>query len=220
MRYQLLKDCQFQLDPRIKLTSAAQEFYNYGFVSSASNFSARLPDNGFWITACNQSKEELLPIDFVRVYPDGKTYTKYPDILSPPDVEIHQTIYELFPGAQACYQINIADINLAFSLTQTDSLSLSNFKGTLYGIFEVDMNYTLPIFDNHLYASQIALNIKRRFQAELPLLPALLIRGNSLILWATSLENTYRYIEFITSVLYMVKNLQKCNQILTLNSCR
>jgi hypothetical protein len=52
MKYQLLGDSNFQVDPRIELINTARNFYKQGWMpGTTGNLSTCLSDNSFWMGA-------------------------------------------------------------------------------------------------------------------------------------------------------------------------
>ena len=126
--------------------------------------------------------------------------------MKPSDETInHQTIYTLFPEAQACYHVHSIEANLVSHLTLGDNLplpSLEMLKGL--GVWEENPTVAMPVFDNHLEVAQIAAEIGDRF-CNSPSIPALLIRNHGITVWASSLQTARNYIELVEYIFrYMV----------------
>lgn len=205
--YQSLITNSKKTDPRLELIDAASYFYQQNWmVGTAGNLSARLADDSFWITASGKSKGELTTNDFVRVTLDGKVLEQAAADVKPSDETIiHQTIYKLFPEAQACYHVHSIEANLVSHLTLGDNLplpSLEMLKGL--GVWEENPTVAMPVFDNHLEVAQIAAEIGDRF-CNRPPIPALLIRNHGITVWASSLQTARNYIEVVEYIFrYMV----------------
>lgn len=172
---------------------------------TAGNLSARLPDGSFWITASGKSKGNLTLDDLVRVDLDG--YIESPTNLKPSaETAIHQTLYRLFPEAQACYHVHSVEANLVSRFVDGESLSLpplEMLKGL--AVWEENPGCAIAIFPNHLNVKQIAADIDQRFQNELPKIPALLIRDHGLTIWASSTESARNYVELLEYIFrYMI----------------
>ncbi len=193
-------------DPRPDLIAAAQYFYNQGWMlGTAGNLSARLPDGSFWITASGKSKGNLKLDDFVQIRSNG--HLKISNNLKPSaETTIHQTLYNLFPDAQACYHVHSVEANLVARFVESDRLllpPLEMLKGL--GIWEENPCCTLTVFTNHLDVNQIAQEIDQHFQTNSPLIPALLIRDHGLTVWATSTEAARNFVELLEYIFrYMV----------------
>ena len=202
MNYELKK-----VDPRFELIDAARHFYRKDWmVGTAGNLSARLADGSFWITASGRSKGELAASDFVRVALDGKVLESAGDGKPSAETSIHQTIYTLFPEAQACYHVHSIEANLVSHFTNGDDLPLpclEMLKGL--GVWEENAKVTMPVFENYLEVSQIAAKISDRLGITPPKIPALLIRDHGITVWATSLLAARNYIELVEYIFrYMV----------------
>ncbi|MGD1809572.1 methylthioribulose 1-phosphate dehydratase [Dapis sp. BLCC M126] len=187
-------------DPRESLIYAATHFYQKGWmVGTAGNLSARLPDNSFWITASGRPKGKLTKQDFVRVDINGQVLEKpNPSFRPSAETSIHQTIYQYFPEAKACYHVHSIEANLVSNLTEGNGLvlpSLEMLKGL--GIWEENPWVEIPLFVNHLEVKKIADEISARFLESPPKIPALLIHNHGVTVWANSPESAYHYIELV-----------------------
>jgi methylthioribulose-1-phosphate dehydratase len=196
------------IDPRFELIDAARYFYRQDWmVGTAGNLSARLADDSFWITASGKAKGELSTSDFVRVALDGEVLERISSQIKPSaETIIHQTIYSLFPAAQACYHVHSIEANLVSHFTKKDNLSLpplEMIKGL--GVWEKTPQVTISVFENHLEVPQIAAEISDRFCTATPQISALLIRNHGVTVWGTSLASARNYIELIEYIFrYMV----------------
>lgn len=194
-------------DLLLELITTARHFYYKGWmVGTAGNLSVRLPDNSIWITASGRSKGELVPSDFIHVYPDGKVEASSTALKPSAETAIHQIIYTLFPEAISCYHIHSVEANLVSHFVQGDSLllpPLEMLKGL--GVWDEHPRCVIPIFANHLEASHIASEIKQRFSATRPQVPVLLIRAHGVTVWASSSKAARNYIELVDYIFrYMV----------------
>jgi len=186
-------------DLRLELIAAAEYFYKQGWmVGTAGNLSGRLPDGSFWITASGKSKGNLNLADFVKISPDGTVESPSNYLKPSAETAIHQTIYQLFPEAQTCYHVHSIEANLVSRFVEGNTLllpPLEMLKG--FKIWQENLNCTLSIFPNHFDVSQIATEIKERFQVAPPQIPALLIRDHGVTVWASSTEKARNFIELI-----------------------
>ncbi|MFB2892612.1 class II aldolase/adducin family protein [Aerosakkonemataceae cyanobacterium BLCC-F50] len=139
-------------DLRLELIAAAEYFYKQGWmVGTAGNLSARLPDGSFWITASGKSKGNLNLTDFVKITPDGVVESLSEHLKPSAETTIHQSIYKLFPEAQACYHVHSIEANLVSRFVEGNTLllpSLEMLKG--FNIWQKNLNITLSIFPNHI----------------------------------------------------------------------
>ncbi|HLO86929.1 MAG TPA: methylthioribulose 1-phosphate dehydratase [Nostocaceae cyanobacterium] len=196
-----------EIDPRPEIIKTARHFYQQGWmVGTAGNLSIRLPDHSFWITASGKSKGDLSVNDLVRVCPDGKTEPATTNLKPSAETAIHQTIYSLFPTAQACYHVHSVEANLVSRFVTGDSLPLpplEMLKGL--GVWEENPSCEMSIFNNHLQVIQIAEEIQARFIVHPPQIPAFLIRDHGVTVWAKSPESARNYIELVEYIFrYMV----------------
>jgi methylthioribulose-1-phosphate dehydratase len=194
-------------DPRLDLISTACHFYQQGWmVGTAGNLSVRLADGSFWITASGKSKGDLSSSDFVRIYPDGKVEPASTTAQPSAETAIHQTLYHLFPDAQACYHVHSIAANLVSRFSSKDTLTLAPLE-MLKGLGIKDENPVcdISIFPNYLQVSQIALEIQQRFTVHPPQIPALLIRDHGVTVWGNSPASARNYIELVEYLFrYMV----------------
>lgn len=195
-------------NPCFELIEAARYFYHQNWmVGTAGNLSARQADDSFWITASGKSKGELTQNDFVRVTLDGKVLEQgSADVKPSAETIIHQTIYTLFPEAQACYHVHSIEANLVSHFTSEDELllpCLEMLKGL--GVWEEKLHVKIAVFENYLEVAKIADQIGDRFSLTPPRIPALLIRNHGVTVWANSLLAARNHIELLEYIFrYMV----------------
>jgi len=186
-------------DLRLELIAAAEYFYKQGWmVGTAGNLSGRLPDGSFWITASGKSKGNLNLADFVKISPDDTVESPSDHLKPSAETAIHQTLYRLFPEAQACYHVHSIEANLVSRFVEGDTLllpPLEMLKG--FKIWQENLHCTLSILTNHFEVSQIAREIEQRFRVVPPQIPALLIRDHGVTVWASSTEKARNFIELI-----------------------
>jgi methylthioribulose-1-phosphate dehydratase len=191
------------LDLRYTLVNAARQFYHLGWmIGTAGNLSVRNCDNTFWITASGKNKGLLSEEDFVRLDVEGNVIeTCHPSNKPSAETSIHQTIYSLFPEAQACYHIHSVQANLVSNFSEGDILPLpplEMLKGM--GVWQEEPTVTMPIFENYLDVAKIATEISDRFMDNPPDIPALLIRNHGVTVWATSpmaAQNMTEIVEYL-----------------------
>ncbi len=154
-------------DPRPELIKSAHRFYRQGWmVGTAGNLSARLPDGSVWITASGRSKGELTLDDFVRVTINGSVIESA-DAHGKPSAEtaIHQTLYTLFPEAQACFHVHSVEANVVSRFVQDHELQLpplEMLKGL--GVWQEKPQCVMPIFTNHLNIIRIVEDVQNGFK--------------------------------------------------------
>lgn len=68
-------------------------------------------------------------------------------------------------------------------------------------IWEESPQVTLALFDNRLDVPSIAHEIHKRFTAEPPQIPALMIRNHGITVWGDSLQQTYNRVEIIEFIM-------------------
>jgi len=193
------------LDPRTVLAEMARDFHARGWMAgTAGNLSARDPHQAstFWITASGLAKGRLDSDDFLRIdLAEDRVVERFNDSAKPSaETSIHHVIYRLFPQAQACLHVHsvaacLATAQCAADCSELPLPPLEMLKGL--GIGEQRPVVTLPLFPNHLHVPAIAAEIRQRFTATPPMLPALMILGHGVTVWGNSLQEAYNRIEII-----------------------
>lgn len=205
-------------DSRDALIAHAALFHARGWMAgTAGNLSARAED-GVWITASGRNKGSLTKADFAHLSMDGSAgvpaaakSARSPRKSSAgprPSAEsaIHLAIYRRFPEAGACYHVHTVEANLGAKLGASDWLPLPGLemlKG--FGLVPADLPVAVPIFENHERVADIAADIDRRFAAEPPALPLLLIRNHGLTSWGKDTDTAFNHVELAEYILrYLV----------------
>jgi len=201
-------------DPRPALIAAVHHFYQLGWMmGTAGNLSAQMHDGSFWVTASGKQKGQLSEKDFVRINLDGKVLSRpLSDNYPSAETSIHQVIYALFPEAQACYHVHSVEANLVSRFTESDTLplpTLEMLKGL--GVWEEKPRVAMPVFENYLDVPRIAAEIRDRFGALPPPIPALLIRDHGVTVWASSpaaAQNNIEIVEYIFRYLVAARGVE------------
>jgi methylthioribulose-1-phosphate dehydratase len=185
-------------NPRPELIEAACLFYGNGWMlGTAGNLSARTDLESFWITASGKSKGKLSESDFVRIDLQGRLLeSPLADNRPSAEISIHQVIYSLFKDAGACFHVHSIEANLVSRCIGGDRLLLppiEMLKGL--GIWDENPRVYLEIFKNHPQVPRIAGEIANRFRQNPPSVPALLIAGHGITVWAPSIEQAVNYVE-------------------------
>ncbi len=195
------------ISPRQGLVQVASEFYRRGWMAgTAGNLSCRDPGEPacFWVTASGRAKGGLTVADFLLVdIGSGEVL----DQVSPgnkPSAEtvIHRALYRLDPRIQACLHVHSVDACLVGMRHQGDALPLpplEMLKGL--GIWEEHPTLELPVFENYLDVDRIGAEINRRFNAQVPQVPAFLIRHHGITVWGESLEQAFHRTEIMEFIL-------------------
>lgn len=193
------------LPARESLAAIAKDFHHRGWMAgTAGNLSSRSAEteDSFWITASGQPKGQLVKTDFLLIGIEHGTTIQRFETSATPSAEtcIHQTIYQLFPEANACFHIHSVDACLATERHPLNALEmplppLEILKGL--GIWKQDPCVDLPLFDNLLDVAAIASDIKHRFKHCPPPVPALMIRDHGITVWGESLQQAYNQVEIV-----------------------
>jgi len=193
------------LNLRTALAEMARDFHGRGWMAgTAGNLSARDPHqaSSFWITASGLAKGRLDSDDFLRIdLAEDRVVERFNDAAKPSaETSIHRVIYQLFPQVQACLHVHSVAACLATALCAADCSelplpALEMLKGL--GIWEERPVVALPLFPNHLNVPTIAAEIRQRFAATPPVLPALMIHGHGVTVWGNSLQEAYNRIEIV-----------------------
>jgi methylthioribulose-1-phosphate dehydratase len=198
---------------REELCSAACYFHDRGWMwGTGGNLSARIDSERYWITASGKSKGKLTPEDFIDMNLDGEWKAVRSGDKPSAETSIHQTIYSIFPEAEACYHVHSVEANLVSNFTQEEGIllpPLEMVKGL--GIWEENPTCFMPLFENHLHVPTIAQAIKDRFAEKKPTIPALLIRNHGVTVWGNSTEqarNAIELVEYIFRYMVLAKTIQ------------
>ena len=193
------------LDPRTALVEIARDFHRRGWMAgTAGNLSARDPlhPTSFWITASGLAKGRLHEHDFLRIDTvEDRVVERFHDDAKPSaETSIHRVIYQLFPQATACLHVHSVEACLATARCAPDSSELplpplEMLKGL--DIWEERPTAALPLFPNYLNVPAVAAEIRQRFTAVPPRLPALMIRDHGITVWGSSLQMTYNRVEIV-----------------------
>ncbi|MBZ0271726.1 methylthioribulose 1-phosphate dehydratase [bacterium] len=193
-------------DPRETLVRHARAFYERGWMAGTSgNLSLRDGDD-ILITASGRAKGELTPDDILCVPMALHVATTAEMSLAgtprpSAELAIHRAIYELYPGARAVYHVHTVEANwlTANDAREIELPALEMLKG--FGIADESARMTAPIFENHADVERIARDVRRRFAAAPPDLPALLIRRHGLTTWAESADAARNQVELFEYIL-------------------
>jgi len=196
-----------QLAPRAALVEIARDFHGRGWMAgTAGNLSVRADEGSFWITASSLPKGRLEETDFLRMrIQDGEIVERLRANAKPSaECSIHQVVYQRFSEARACLHVHTVDACLACedipSAAQGMPLPpLEMVKGL--GIWEQHPDVALPLFDNLLDVTRIAEAIDQRFQAVVPRVPALMIRGHGITVWGGDVQEAYNRVEIVEFIM-------------------
>jgi methylthioribulose-1-phosphate dehydratase len=122
------------------------------------------------------------------------------------ETSIHRAIYEQVPDVRAVYHVHSVEASIVSHMALgagAELPPLEMLKG--FGIWDDEPQVILPVFDNHADVPRIADEVRARFAAEPPRVPALLIRGHGATVWAGSTISALHYVELLEFVFrYMV----------------
>ena len=193
------------LDLRMALAEMARDFHGRGWMAgTAGNLSARDPHqaSSFWITASGLAKGRLDSDDFLRMdLAEDCMVERFHDSAKPSaETSIHRVIYQLFPQVRACLHVHsvaacLATAQCAVDCSELPLPPLEMLKGL--GVWEERPSVALPLFPNHLDVPTIAAEIRQRFTARPPVIPALMIHGHGVTVWGKSLQEAYNRIEIV-----------------------
>ena len=166
--------------------------------ATASNYSLRLSDSNFLITASGCRKGELTPDDFVNVDFKGQ-------ILSgenaSSDTLLHLQLYQLFP--ETGWVIHVHSIASTVLTRKKQHMSLTGYE--LLKVFpkasNTDKEYVIPIFEGddreHLQAQ-----VRDYYtQVPNPALPFYFLRAHGIFLWGEDHKQILNRLEAINFML-------------------
>lgn len=194
-----------KMPTRQALCRIASDFHQRGWMAgTAGNLSARSnsqPDC-FWITASGLPKGQLEPSDFLQINATTGDITHHFHNQNKPSAEtsIHQTIYQLYPDAGACFHVHSVEACICTSKVSAEQTviplpAIEMLKGL--DIWDAKPNVGLPLFENLQHVPAIAEQIKQRFHDTPPDVPALMIHNHGVTVWGTSLQQTYNRLEIV-----------------------
>ncbi|AGY57415.1 methylthioribulose 1-phosphate dehydratase [Gloeobacter kilaueensis] len=183
---------------RDELAALARQFYAAGWmVGTAGNLSARITDDSFWITASGKAKGRLDRQDFLRLDLEGTVLERfYLEDRPSAETAIHRTLYRCFAAARACLHVHSVSNNLVSGLARAGTLHLPPLE-MLKGLAVAPAEARLPVFANHDDVNRIAVEIKERFAAQPPAIPALLIAEHGLTVWGNSIAAAATHLELL-----------------------
>lgn len=194
---------------RSALAIIAKDFHRRGWMAgTAGNLSARSNDdsNQFWITSSGLPKGQLDDQDFILVDVESSEVMQsfYDEAKPSAETSIHRVIYSLFADAMACFHVHTVDACIATNRISTKQQHmplppLEMIKGL--DIWQQDPSVSLTLFDNLLEVPDIAEQIRSRFQASPPQVPALMIRNHGITVWGDSLQQTYNRVEIVEFIM-------------------
>ncbi len=195
---------------RQTLINHAAGFYRQGLMlGTAGNLSARADgEEDFWITASGCSKGELKSDDFVKVDLNGNTIEKLRNDAKPSaETSIHVSVYKHYPAARACYHVHSPEANIASIMAQKGWLNLPRIE-MLKGFGYFGHEGKIRVFENHDSVPQIADEMSAFLAKEKPEIPAMLIKGHGITVWAETQEKARNYIE-LTEFIFKFMVLEK-----------
>jgi methylthioribulose-1-phosphate dehydratase len=203
-----------QMPLRTALAAIARDFHHRGWMAgTAGNLSARSGENEecFWITSSGLPKGLLDADDLIQVRIDnGETQQCLREGVRPSaETTIHRAIYTLFPMARACFHVHSVDACIATERNSHNTTwmrlpPLEMIKGL--DIWEEASRVDLPVFDNPLDVAAIAAEIRQRFSAQPPQIPALMIRNHGITVWGDTLQQAYNRVEIVEFIMsYMAR---------------
>jgi methylthioribulose-1-phosphate dehydratase len=204
------------LDPRSALTEIARDFHRRGWMAgTAGNLSARDQQNpaSFWITASGLPKGRLDETNFLRIdLGEERVLERFQEQAKPSaETAIHRVIYQLFPQVNACLHVHSVDACLAVAQCPADRgelplPALEMIKGL--DIWEEHPAVALPLFANLPDVPAIAAQIRQRFTATPPILPALMIHNHGATVWGRSPQEAYNRVEIVEFIMSYLSRSQ------------
>jgi len=195
------------------LCRCAKNFYDRGWMyGTAGNLSAKVDQDTFLITASGNPKGQLSTSDFVSINTSsGEQITQSTPNKPSAETSIHQTIYSLYPDANACFHVHSVAACLATqAYSKENCLRLPNLemiKG--FDIWEEEPNIELPLFNNDLDIAKISQEIQQRFSQSKPKLDALMIKNHGVTVWGNSIQQTFNRVEILEFIMSFLSRTQK-----------
>ncbi len=164
--------------------------------ATAGNYSMRLDDGHFAVTASGKHKGRLVASDVIRVGADGRAVDG-----GRPSAEtaLHCHIYRLFPAAGAVLHAHSAiSVGMSRALPDINGYDLSGHEmlKVLPGVTTHDTAAVLPIVDNSQDMAAITGAVEPALLAP-GAIPAYLIRSHGLYGWGETMAEAENVIEGI-----------------------
>ncbi len=162
-------------------------------MAGAGNYSVRLADGSFAITASGRHKGRLQPSDVMRVDAAGASLDG-----RKPSAEtlLHGAVYRCRPEAEAVLHTHSVHGVTLSRATRGDVIVLRGYEmaKALPGFATHEDDVVVPVFDNDQDMEHLAPRVDAALNAE-PRTPLFMLRGHGLYAWAGSMEQAICAIE-------------------------
>ena len=158
------------------------------------NFSQRLGQGRFLLTADGANKGALSPRDLVIVDAHGRplgTGSPRPSLEGP----VHLALYHHYPKVNAVIHTHSVAATMLSKMVD-ESVELTDYEllKAIEGVDAADKKVTVPVFSNYKEYKQLA-NWFRRYVVRAPHYHGFLITGHGFYTWGSSLRTALRHAE-------------------------
>jgi len=162
-------------------------------MAGAGNYSVRLADGSFAITASGRHKGYLTPADVMRVDAAGASLDG-----RKPSAEtlLHMAVYRCRPEANAVLHTHSVQGVALSRAARREAIVLRGYEmaKALPGFATHEEDVTVPVFDNDQDMERVAPRVERVL-SEAVQTPLFILRGHGLYAWAGSMEQAICAIE-------------------------
>ena len=162
-------------------------------MAGAGNYSVRLADGSFAITASGRHKGHLSPADVMRVDATGASLDG-----RKPSAEtlLHMAVYRCRPEANAVLHTHSVQGVTLSRAARREAIVLHGYEmaKALPGFDSHEDDVVVPVFENDQDMERLAPRVERVL-SEAPRTPLFILRGHGLYAWAGSMEQAICAIE-------------------------
>lgn len=180
----------------LELQSVVLAIANRGWCpATGGNFSVRIDRNLYGITASGVDKTTIQQEDFLVINDEGTVIfgNKKPSA----ETLLHTALYQLNDDIGAVLHVHtVANTVLSLHLIEEKHLTFQGYEmqKAVTGIKTHERSLQLNILDNDQDMSQLATDLKQRWQTE-TFLGGFLVRGHGLYAWGNNLTEAKRHLE-------------------------
>lgn len=186
----------------LELKAVVSAIANRGWCpATGGNFSVKLSNNLYAITASGVDKANLQEDDFLVIDSSGKVIlgSKKPSA----ETLLHTALYELNSNIGAVLHVHtVANTVLSLHFDRENYLIFQGYEmqKTITGIATHEAAFRINILDNNQDMQALATVLKQRWQTEV-FLGGFLVRGHGLYAWGNNLTEAKRHLEGIEFLL-------------------
>ncbi|CAM2009999.1 methylthioribulose 1-phosphate dehydratase [Acanthopleuribacter pedis] len=196
-----------------EIADAGRFLYSRGWVPATSgNFSGRLDDQHYALTASGRHKGELQRKDILVVDRNGDPV----DSQLRPSAEtlLHTTLYQHFPECGAVLHTHSVNATVLSKLAgDADEIILEDYEvlKAFQGNTTHDTVERIPLFPNTQDMVQLGKDLAQRLEQQ-PNIHGFLIQGHGLYTWGRDMNETRRHIEAFEFLFECDMEMRRCSR--------